>query len=101
MAKTTNNRSGTAREHSADVFWSTGVVGGVYPHLFLNSALQQVCRLVGRTHTAHKARVTELCTRRREGRAARSRQGSVEWASEQRAHSVGSAAAAALVAPLV
>ena len=37
----------------------------------------------------------------REGCAARSRQGSAEWVSEQRAHSAGLAAVAALVAPLV
>ena len=35
------------------------------------------------------------------GCAARSRQGSAEWVSEQRAHSIGLAAAAVLVAPLV
>jgi hypothetical protein len=35
------------------------------------------------------------------GCAARSRQGSLEWVSEQRAHSIGLAAAAVLVAPLV
>ena len=33
------------------------------------------------------------------GCAARSRQGSAEWVSEQRAHSIGLAAAAVLVAP--
>ena len=36
----------------------------------------------------------------RMGCAARSRQGSAEWVSEQRAHSIGLAAAAVLVAPL-
>ena len=49
----------------------------------------------GKTHTAIKARV-----KARVGCAARSRQRSVEWVSEQRAHSIGSAAAAVLAAPL-
>ena len=40
-------------------------------------------------------------TQARVGCAARSRQGSVEWVSEQRAHSIGLAAAAVLVAPLL
>ena len=50
----------------------------------------------GKTHTALQGQ-----SQARVGCAARSRQGSLEWVSEQRAHSIGLAAAAVLVAPLV
>ena len=50
----------------------------------------------GKTHTALQGQ-----NQARVGCAARSRQGSLEWVSEQRAHSIGLAAAAVLVAPLV
>ena len=43
----------------------------------------------------------ESGTRGMRGSKPGSRQGSVEWVSEQRAHSIGLAAAAVLVAPLV
>jgi len=57
----------------------------------------QVHMLIGgKTHTAQQGQ-----SQARVGCAARSRQGSVEWVSEQRAHSIGLAAAAVLVAPLV
>ena len=61
------------------------------------SAEVEVHMLIGgKTDTAQQGQ-----SQARVGCAARSRQGSVEWVSEQRAHSIGSAAAVVPAAPLM
>ena len=70
------------------------VCGGARRREMMN--LGKFACYVGERHTRHVRQ-----SQARMGCAARSRQGLVERVSEQRAHSIGSAAAAALVAPLV